>query len=275
MNVEICSQEPKCWDVMPPEFQQHSTEIQEILKGQNTAPTKGRDQHGRMANPKIGEKQKVSWEWLRNPNDWTPYEQSCQSQIEEAYVAQNGKGEMLLNVGKFSVTINFDDMIQKSSRVRKIRRIGPAQPSEVSVPVGSTGVVGKVVGKVVGVAGQVAANGVKWVAQQMGIITSQCSDPPSTCYGKYRDLTHPHWREYAHVCRFGKSCNNLSDPKHSEYFIHLDLPSCPSGRECLALDPKHRESNHHPGWPDVMLQCEWKGGCKKTSDLKHMRGYKH
>lgn len=85
-----------------------------------------------------------------------------------------------------------------------------------------------------------------------------------------------HIRQCSHVCKYGRICRSIKDPKHTLMFHHMDKSPCPDEPKCMRLtDPVHRFQYFHKGLADFLLPC-WDGqGCNKINDPTHCVEYFH
>ncbi|CAF3516153.1 unnamed protein product [Adineta steineri] len=81
-----------------------------------------------------------------------------------------------------------------------------------------------------------------------------------------------HNSKYSHPCRFSELCRN-----HEPYLTHEphQVPNCQYDDKCDKLiDPIHRASYRHTGWPDFLIPCRFKQECHDRSG-KHRIRYSH
>lgn len=88
-----------------------------------------------------------------------------------------------------------------------------------------------------------------------------------------KENTAIHKASCMHVCKYGKSCRDIKDPKHLMFFVHLDKPTCAAGSRCSNTDPQHRSDYHHPGSWDYLIPC-LRIGCTDRS-YAHCSRYQH
>ena len=88
-------------------------------------------------------------------------------------------------------------------------------------------------------------------------------------------LALQHCLEYAHVCQFGRSCN---DPNswHWEKSIHVPRMSCPYGDKCNKLNQEdHLNSFTHPRIRDIRISCIYADKCRDRREQNHLSRFRH
>lgn len=99
-----------------------------------------------------------------------------------------------------------------------------------------------------------------------------CKDPVyCLILEKHNDKSHEN--TYVHVCKYGKTCRDISNYEHKKHFVHLDKPTCSEGSKCQNDEPQHRSDYHHPGSWDYLIPC-LANGCKDRSH-SHCARYQH
>ncbi|CAF4711777.1 unnamed protein product, partial [Rotaria sp. Silwood2] len=93
--------------------------------------------------------------------------------------------------------------------------------------------------------------------------------------GKVSQVTHQHCVDYAHVCPFGRNCN---DPNswHREKLIHVARMPCKFGDGCNRLNQEdHLNSFTHPKIRDIRIACKHADKCHEGQDRNHISRYRH
>ncbi|CAF3831627.1 unnamed protein product [Rotaria sp. Silwood1] len=93
--------------------------------------------------------------------------------------------------------------------------------------------------------------------------------------GKVSQVTHQHCVDYAHVCPFGRNCNNPNS-WHREKLIHVARMPCKFGDGCNRLNQEdHLNSFTHPKIRDIRIACKHADKCHERQDRNHISKYRH
>ena len=86
---------------------------------------------------------------------------------------------------------------------------------------------------------------------------------------------HRHCLNLAHVCRFGRACND-STRLHWEKSIHIARHFCPDGDKCRKLNQEeHLNSFTHPNIDDIRRVCKYGEKCHDGDKWDHVIKFRH
>ncbi|CAF4422869.1 unnamed protein product [Rotaria sp. Silwood2] len=86
---------------------------------------------------------------------------------------------------------------------------------------------------------------------------------------------HQHCLNFAHVCRFGRNCND-KDSLHWEKSIHVPRYLCSLSNKCDKLvQEDHLNSFTHPNIRDIRFLCKYADKCYARRDPKHLSKFRH
>jgi len=94
------------------------------------------------------------------------------------------------------------------------------------------------------------------------------------CLLRFSDEGHN--KKFCHPCKFGMGCRERNDDNHCKRDVHIERESCKLGRGCSEMtNPQHRETFHHPGYPDFLIPCRHALKCHQAEKPDHLIKYKH
>ena len=85
-----------------------------------------------------------------------------------------------------------------------------------------------------------------------------------------------HCRDFRHICRFGRQCEQKSS-SHRETTVHIAREMCRDGEKCSKTDQElHLNSFSHPRIADIRRLCDYTAQeCPDRKPFEHLARYRH